>query len=137
MVPPVVNSSSTRTMVPAVISCRDDPFPMKLHRMLEGAEKLGLNEIISWNADGRSFTIFQPHVLACTIMQIYFRGQTKYESFHRQLNIYEFKREKNGRARGVCKYQGVQLLLRSLPLGIHPTNCSSVSTRLARVFRKR
>jgi hypothetical protein len=103
MVPSVLKSSSTRTLAPAGISYRDDPFPMKLHRMLEGAEKLGLNEIISWNIDGRSFTICQPHVFARTIMQIYFRGQTKYKSFQRQLNLYEFKREENGKVRGVCK----------------------------------
>jgi hypothetical protein len=82
----------------------DDPFPMKLHRMLEDMEKKGKQDILSWNEDGLSFSIYQPKVFADTIMRQCFR-QTRYKSFQRQLNLYDFTRETVGKIKGVCKYR--------------------------------
>jgi hypothetical protein len=78
------------------------PFPVRLHKMLEEVvEKQGKEHIISWNPDGRSFTVHQPKVFAQSIMQKHF-NQTKYKSFQRQLNLYEFDRLPRGKVKGVC-----------------------------------
>lgn len=65
----------------------DEPFPLKLHSLLEDVENTPQADILSWDPDGRSFTIYQPKVFAETIMGQYFR-QTKYKSFQRQMNLY-------------------------------------------------
>ncbi|KAL3927712.1 MAG: hypothetical protein SGBAC_012970, partial [Bacillariaceae sp.] len=78
----------------------DERFTLKLHRMLEDAETQGFSSVIQWDPGGRSFTMYQPEVFVKTIMTTYFR-QTKYKSFQRQLNLYEFKRETRDGIRGV------------------------------------
>jgi len=81
----------------------DEPFPLKLHRLLEDVENTKQQEIVSWNPDGESFTIIQPKVFADSIMVKYFR-QTKYKSFQRQMNLYGFTREVRGKIRGVYSH---------------------------------
>jgi hypothetical protein len=82
----------------------NDPFPLKLHKMLEEVETQGRAWIISWNEDGRSFSVHQPKVFAQSIMQKHF-NQTKYKSFQRQLNLYNFQRVPRGKVKGVCTYK--------------------------------
>jgi hypothetical protein len=89
------------------LACLDERFTGKLHRLLEDAECLGFEEVLRWNPDGRSFTIYQPKVFAHIIMSAYFK-HTKYKSFQRQLNLYDFRREKRDGIRGVCKSLPVQ-----------------------------
>lgn len=57
-----------------------DAFPVILHRMLDEVEGTGHTNIISWNPDGRSFTVHQPKAFADTLMSKYF-NQTRYKSF--------------------------------------------------------
>ena len=64
-----------------------DPFPIKLHRMLDEAKAAGLESVVSWLEHGRAFRIHQPKVFAATIMCQFF-NQSKYTSFQRQLNLY-------------------------------------------------
>ena len=79
-------------------------FPFKLHNMLEVVEKEGPANIVSWNEDGRSFTIHNPREFAKTLMPKYFSRQTKYKSFQRQLNLYNFVRSSRGKDRRICKF---------------------------------
>lgn len=79
------NSNNSHSSNP--IRRMDEPFPLKLHRLLEAVEHQAQAEILSWDPDGRSFTIFQPKAFAESIMGQYFR-QTKYKSFQRQMNLY-------------------------------------------------
>jgi hypothetical protein len=65
----------------------DEPFPLKLHRMLGEVENTSDQGILSWGPSGHCFIIFQPKMFATRIMGEYFR-QTKYKSFQRQLNLY-------------------------------------------------
>mmetsp|Transcript_1632 Transcript_1632/g.3430 ORF Transcript_1632/g.3430 Transcript_1632/m.3430 type:complete len:321 (-) Transcript_1632:1580-2542(-) len=81
----------------------DEPFPLKLHRLLEDVQNTPQSEILAWDPDGRSFTIFQPKGFAESIMGQYFR-QTKYKSFQRQMNLYGFVREVRGKIRGVYSH---------------------------------
>eukprot|EP00934_Nitzschia_sp_Nitz4_P003882 Nitzschia sp. Nitz4//scaffold172_size47551//44039//44446//NITZ4_007148-RA/size47551-snap-gene-0.65-mRNA-1//1//CDS//3329538771//3872//frame0 len=78
-------------------------FPCILHQMLEVEEAEGNGHIISWNPDGLSFSVHKPKLFADRIMGKYF-NQTKYKSFQRQLNLYEFTRDKRDReTKGICK----------------------------------
>ncbi|CAJ1940771.1 unnamed protein product [Cylindrotheca closterium] len=85
------------------IAMMDERFTVKLHRILEDAQAQGFSHVIQWDPGGRSFTIHQPDVFSKTIMKTYFR-QTKYKSFQRQLNLYEFKRETRNGIRGVYSH---------------------------------
>jgi hypothetical protein len=64
-----------------------DPFPIKLHRMLDECKAAGLESVVSWLEHGRAFRIHQPKLFAATIMCRFF-NQSKYTSFQRQLNLY-------------------------------------------------
>ena len=64
------------------------PFPDKLHRILESHE---FDEFISWQPNGRSFILHDVQGFVTSVMPIFFK-QTKFRSFQRQLNLYEFKR---------------------------------------------
>ena len=57
-------------------------FPIILHRLLQDMEKATeTKDIISWNPDGKSFSIHRPHLFVEQIMGRYFRQQTHYKSF--------------------------------------------------------
>eukprot|EP00934_Nitzschia_sp_Nitz4_P002873 Nitzschia sp. Nitz4//scaffold28_size193895//69482//70572//NITZ4_001648-RA/size193895-snap-gene-0.339-mRNA-1//-1//CDS//3329545931//2863//frame0 len=81
-----------------------DTFPSILHGMLEAEEEKGNGHIVSWNPDGFSFTIHKPKVFADKIMGKYF-NQTKYKSFQRQLNLYQFARDKEGAVKGIYSHR--------------------------------
>lgn len=60
-------------------------FPMILHQMLEEAHNEHNEHIVGWDTDGLSFKIHKPNELAGTIMPRYFKNQTKFRSFQRQV----------------------------------------------------
>jgi hypothetical protein len=68
------------------------PFPVKLYSLLESNDH---EDIISWQANGRSFIIHNPKQFVESVMPKYFR-QTQFRSFQRQLNLYDFKRVTEG-----------------------------------------
>jgi hypothetical protein len=74
-------------------------FPWKVHDMLQEAESNNFAHIVSWEPDGVSFRVRKSDEFVTTIMPLYF-NQTKYESFRRQLNLYNFSRVARGISRG-------------------------------------
>jgi len=72
-----------------------DPFPLKLHRMLEKVEERNLSSVVSWQPHGRSFVVRRPKEFVEIVMPMFFR-QTKLTSFQRQLNLYGFSRITQG-----------------------------------------
>jgi hypothetical protein len=58
-------------------------FPSKLHMLLDEAQRMGYQDIVSWDADGDSFRVHKPIEFCESILVRYFR-QSKYESFTRQ-----------------------------------------------------
>ena len=68
------------------------PFPIKLHHLLEECEALGLSHIISWQPHGRAFKIHNPTLFATSIMSKYFPKMKKLPSLQRQFNLYGFER---------------------------------------------
>lgn len=65
-----------------------NPFPYKLYKILESRE---FDDIISWQPNGRSFILHDTQGFVDSVMPKYFK-QSKFRSFQRQLNLYEFER---------------------------------------------
>lgn len=57
-----------------------EPFPEKLHRMLDGTEREGLADIVSFFSHGRAFAIHKPRRFVNEVMPRYFR-QVSFLSF--------------------------------------------------------
>jgi hypothetical protein len=72
-----------------------EPFPEKLHRMLDTVEREGLSEVVGFFSHGRAFAIHKQRRFVNDIMPRFFR-QSKLTSFQRQLNLYGFRRLSTG-----------------------------------------
>jgi HSF-type DNA-binding len=69
-------------------------FPVRLYTMLHDVEQDGYAEVISWQADGRSFAIHRAYQFEKIILPRYFPG-VKRRSFMRNINLYGFRRVKD------------------------------------------
>ena len=67
------------------------PFPYKLHDMLEYSAAEGLESIVSWLPNHRSFKVFNVPKFVNEVMPRFF-NQTKYKSFQRQVSILSLSR---------------------------------------------
>mmetsp|Transcript_11857 Transcript_11857/g.18196 ORF Transcript_11857/g.18196 Transcript_11857/m.18196 type:complete len:282 (+) Transcript_11857:206-1051(+) len=67
-------------------------FPYRLHRLLDQATELKLDDIISWHPSGSKFVIHKQADFVKKILPNTF-NQTKFASFRRQINAYKFERE--------------------------------------------
>lgn len=76
-----------------------DPFPVKLHWMLQQTEKSGLSHVVSWAPHGRAFIVNNRDEFVRVVLPAYFK-QTKLSSFQRQLALYGFRRLTTGPDRG-------------------------------------
>jgi hypothetical protein len=86
-------------------------FPQRLYDMLEQAEVRGYDHIISWMPHGKSFKIHLNGLRDAkseeTIVKILKSNnfqQTKFRSFLRQLNQYDFVRIHKGPRKGECRH---------------------------------
>ncbi|MGK3739454.1 MAG: hypothetical protein ACI90V_006301 [Bacillariaceae sp.] len=77
-------------------------FPTNLHVLLDEAEKGNHSNIISWCSQGHAFKIHDQDALV-TLIAKYFR-QTKFKSFLRQLQSYDFHRITRGDDKGVVSH---------------------------------
>jgi hypothetical protein len=71
-----------------------EPFPEKLHRMLNDCVEKGEEDIISFFPHGRAFAIHHPERFAREVMPRYFK-QSRLSSFQRQLNLYGTLRQRS------------------------------------------
>lgn len=83
---------------------RSEPFPAKLHRMLSELEQEGKDDVCSFLPHGRAFCVHKPKQFAEEIMPKYFR-MSRFSSFHRQLNLYDFKRLTEGKDKGAYYHE--------------------------------
>jgi len=88
-----------------------EPFPVKLHKILEQSEIDGYSSIISWLAHGRAFKIHNTSLFTEQIMPKYFY-QSKLTSFQRQLKIYGFYKLQSNLDKGAYCHE---LFLRGRP----------------------
>jgi len=92
---------------------RTGTFPQKLHQMLSDLEKEeGGTAIASYLPHGRAFAIHKPNEFVKTIMPKYFR-MSRFSSFQRQLNLYEFMRITDGQDKGAYFHE---LFIRGRPV---------------------
>jgi HSF-type DNA-binding len=79
---------------------RTGTFPQKLHQMLSDLEQLeGGKDIASFLNHGRSFAIHKPRDFVKFVMGKHFR-MSRFSSFQRQLNLYDFQRITEGPDKG-------------------------------------
>ena len=79
---------------------RTGTFPQKLHQMLSDLERQeGGAEIASFLPHGRAFAIHKPREFVKHVMPKYFR-MSRFSSFQRQLNLYDFQRITEGPDKG-------------------------------------
>jgi len=74
-------------------------FPAKLHQLLYDCQTSGQSNLVRWLSHGRGFLVTDPETFSSTILPRYFR-MSRYASFQRQLNLYEFVRVTEGPDRG-------------------------------------
>jgi hypothetical protein len=106
----------------------ESAFPAKLHRMLENAEKDGLQHIVSWVQRGAAFKVHDIHEFVRRITPLYF-NQTKFESFRRQLHLYGFSRVSRGASRGVYHHQ--------MFVQNDPSQCQNINRLKSRIRSRR
>jgi hypothetical protein len=80
-------------------------FPSQLHLLLDDAEIKGFSHVISWLEGGTMFKVHKTKEFADRIMPGYFKNQTQYKSFQRQLNSYRFHRFDAGNNKGACFHE--------------------------------
>lgn len=78
---------------------KNEPFPLKLYRIIFEAEKNCNQDIISFCPDGRSFMIHKIDAFVTKIMPKYFTAN-RMASFQRQLNLYGFSKILRGPDKG-------------------------------------
>mmetsp|Transcript_4289 Transcript_4289/g.6589 ORF Transcript_4289/g.6589 Transcript_4289/m.6589 type:complete len:396 (+) Transcript_4289:99-1286(+) len=74
-------------------------FPIKLHRILTSGKH---DDVICWMPHGRCWKVLKPTVFERDVMPRYFK-QTKYSSFTRQVNGWNYRRIHSGKDKG-CYY---------------------------------
>jgi hypothetical protein len=76
----------------------DGTYVLRIHEMLENAEKEGYQHIVSWQPHGRAFRVHKEEEFIESIMPRYFKA--KIDSFRRWLRAWGFNRMTEGRDRG-------------------------------------
>jgi hypothetical protein len=75
-------------------------FPFQVYNLLEDAARLGFESIVSWVKDGAGFMVQDREEFTRRILPAYF-NQTRFKSFQRQLNFYQFGRTASGPYKGM------------------------------------
>jgi HSF-type DNA-binding len=96
---------------------KNEPFPLKLYRIIYEAEKNGQDDIISFCPSGRSFMIHNVDEFGEKIMPQYFTSN-RMASFQRQLNLYGFRRRLRGNDKGGFWHESFILGQRNICLTI-------------------
>jgi hypothetical protein len=92
---------------------RTGTFPQKLHTMLSDLERQdGGSSIASFLPHGRAFAIHKPREFVKHVMPKYFR-MSRFSSFQRQLNLYDFQRITDGHDKGAYYHE---LFVQSRPI---------------------
>lgn len=95
--------------------------------MLDDAERKGFDDIVSWQPHGRCFVVHKVKEFVERILPNYFR-QSKFPSFQRQLNLYEFSRITQGKDRNAYYHDR---FLRGMPeLSERMNRCKVKGTRV-------
>jgi len=107
------------------------PFPWKVFQMLQDADSLEFDDIVSWNERGDGFKVHDVKRFTNEIIGKYF-NQSKYKSFQRQLSLYGFERCTEGRDKGLRFHEKLRknnkMLCRQMkPVGYKPRGQEKIS----------
>ncbi len=85
-------------------STSSNKFPVKLHNILQEAEKTPyLAEIVSWSPDGKSFKVHHKDEFSRVILPATF-GTNVYKSFQRNLHFWGYQNIRKGPSKGLCSH---------------------------------
>ena len=70
------------------------PFPSKLYQLLEEAEEHRHDDIASWLPGGHTFRVHSIKKFCSELMAKYFKKQTKFNSFTRQVSSIDITQPK-------------------------------------------
>lgn len=101
-------------------------FPCKLFDMLEDAAAKNFDHIVSWENNGLAFKVHDPKTFTQMILPMYFKGQTKFKSFLRQVNLYSFKRSSHPADRGKRQILHIMFSLHKYRLWLDDLSRSSL-----------
>ncbi|CAB9498633.1 shock factor protein 4 [Seminavis robusta] len=79
-------------------------FPLRLYRILYEAERNGFSDIISFLPNGRAFKVHDRDRFLRDIMPRYFGGSSRTNTFLKQLNLYNFQRQGDGKDKGAYSH---------------------------------
>lgn len=106
---------------------RTAPFPLKLHVLLYFMKENEYTHIASWLKHGRAFRIFDAKQFEEVIMSRFY-SMSKITSFHRQLNLYGFRRLTHGKDEGAYYHE---YFLRGKPyLTVHISRTKVKGTKI-------
>jgi HSF-type DNA-binding len=88
--------ASKKPTAPTASASNSTSFPETLHELLEMADREQLDDIVSWLPHKRAFRINNKERFMQEILPMYFKGQNRWSSFLRQLNLYGFSRVAKG-----------------------------------------
>lgn len=120
-------SSSTEDDESNLSSCKL-PFVWKLYEMLADVESQGKEDIVSWVDDGSAFRVHKLNEFVDDVIPLYFK-LSKYKSFQRQLNFYQFTRISSGPYTGAYKHPKFKKGQKILCLSIVANNKRKKSAR--------
>ncbi len=103
----IINMVTTPRLLSEITSNGEVAFPWKLHRVLEESDRLGFEDIVSWQGN-RAFKVHDPKSFENTIMKKYF-NQTRYKSFQRQRKLHMLFRLRNATCLLSCQLYLVNL----------------------------
>jgi hypothetical protein len=101
LLPPITPESLESILSTTQVRGAQNSWPLRLQRLLDKHEAEGNDQIISWLPHGRAFTVHDPEKFISHVMPLYFRNQTKYNSFTRNLYEYSFRRCSTGSHKNV------------------------------------
>lgn len=91
---------------------RSGAFPHKLHQILLSLEKEGRSDIAAFLPHGGAFVVYKPEEFVKDTMSKHFR-MSRFSSFQRQLNLYDFERVTDGPDKGAYYHE---LFVRDRPI---------------------
>jgi hypothetical protein len=104
----------------------NDPFPVKLMRLLSETEFDGNEHIVSFTPSGHAFQVHKPNEFMRDVAPKYFR-QKKFSSFTRQLNMYGFEKVNHGSDKSAFSHPDFQRG--------KPELCSRIVARIPEDYR--
>lgn len=79
-------------------------FPVKLHKLLESIDQESSHsEVISWLPGGKAFKVHQKEEFVKVFLPA-FSNASKFKSFQRNLNLWDFNTVSKGPDKGVCSH---------------------------------